>query len=261
MHHRRWKCAVLVSSCLLLPGAVGMPLQSSAGVARVTKIATASADHKPSACFDRVFYGPLPGKTNYCLGLRDWENGHYRNGLEFLKLAAGWGNKNAQYTLGMIYYNGHHVPADHALGLAWLKLANQRHNDSKIALATRSAIKWATRAQRQRALQLYHQMLAKYGDKVATARAWHHLQHWRRSHNANNRGCMVLVGPEAHAAMASGLAEMIYDSQTHKFEVCMHLQTRRHVLRHTVHHYFQNWAGTVTVGPLQQVPAPASSVH
>lgn len=207
-----------------------------------------SRDGVPRICFDSVYYRALPGRVNYCLGLKDWHQGHYNNALELLKLAAGWGNKNAQYTLGLIYYGGHHVAADPALGIAWFKLANERHNDEYISLATKSAIRWATKAQKQRAEQLFQKMRHHYGDKVATERAWHHLQHWVIEHGPFASGCLKLYGAQAYAARMSSLHTS-----------CIPIQAQRYLVQESAGRYFEGWIGTVTVEPLKQVPAPAAS--
>lgn len=255
------QCFLTLAACLLISpafanGAPGVRVQAS--------VALHSVDSRPSdgrVCFDSLFYGPFPGKVNYCLGMRDWNAGNYQAGLELLTLAAGWGNKNAQYTLGLIHFNGNHVPADRALGLAWLRLADERHNDPQITRVMRSVSRLATPAQRTQATQLNRQMLANYGDKVAATRAWHHWQHWQRSHDRRNEGCVFMHGRAAAAALRAGMAvtRLIKIGKRPSVVVCMALQIRHHLERAAASDYFSGWAGTVTLGPLQAVPAPAAS--
>lgn len=233
----------------------------------------------------------LPGMSDYCVGMRDWHAGHYDNGLELLKLAAGWGSKGAQYTLGLIHYGGHHVPVNVALGLAWLKLADERRNDDQISRVARSALKWATPGQRQRANELFRQMEGTYGDKVAAARALRHLHQWQSRHDAFDNGCVRLSGRQAAAARRLGLAgvppgtirkllqpshpismpanptqadrlKVIREREFYSLNnagVCVTMQTRNHVTRVLADKYFEGYVGIVNVGPLKQVPAPASS--
>ncbi|MEO6965802.1 MAG: hypothetical protein ABI076_07885, partial [Acidobacteriaceae bacterium] len=106
------------------------------------------------------------------------KKGAYRRGLELLELSAGWGNKQAQYTLGMIYFNGDQVAQDRARGIAWLMLANERHNDSQTDLVIRSAIQLATPEQIKTAQRLFQDMRKKYGDSVAGARAWRRVRNY-----------------------------------------------------------------------------------
>lgn len=211
-------------------------------------------DAAPQACLAKVFFEPLPGKTDYCLGLRDWRNGHYHSGLEFLTLAAGWGNKRAQYTLGLIHYNGHHVAPDPALGIAWLMLADERHNDLQASLAVRSARQWATPDERARAGVLFERMRKVYGDRVAARRAWRRLKRWQSGHGQLLRGCVLLRGAQGFAALQSGLGEPTWDSG-----VCVPVQKQRHLVQASSDAYFEGLFGSVTVGPLQPVPAPAAS--
>lgn len=309
MGHRHLKsfvflagCAVLWSTCAIASAAD----RASVPVAPQARPAP-SADAGPSVCFTEVFAEPLPGRADYCRGLRDWNDGHYDSGLELLKLAAGWGNKGAQYTLGLIYYGGRHVPADTALGLAWLKLANERNNDAQIANVTRSAFKWATPADRQRADALFAQMQGTYGDKVAGARAWQRLQRWQSRHG-DDAGCVPLHGAEALAAAKQGITvqaptgsspdvisvpnrtvienahqpiigDPIWMRLKHSSAppepreartlqqqrmqatgvVCVPAQAQRQWVSNAAEEYFRGLIGTVSVGPLQQVPANASS--
>ncbi|HEX7340725.1 MAG TPA: hypothetical protein VF269_00465 [Rhodanobacteraceae bacterium] len=207
----------------------------------------------PDICLDSLFYAPLPGKTNYCLGLRDWKKGHYHTALEFFRLAAGWGNKNAQYTLGLIYYGGRHVAPNPALGIAWLELANQRNNDVRIGEVTQAALKWSTPAQRDQAKTLYQRMLPTFGDKVAAARAWHHLRHWERS-NDNASGQLCLYGAQRWVAM-----QLLHGSTGGDQCAGISLQAQTQLVQASASRYFSGFIGVVTVGPLQTVPAPAAS--
>ncbi|HEX7341096.1 MAG TPA: hypothetical protein VF269_02350 [Rhodanobacteraceae bacterium] len=284
-HPVRTMIAWLSGCCLVLPLAMAAPSPH----APAQTPATHAASTPPLVCFPAVFEGPLPGRSDYCLGMHDWNHGHYRNGLQFMQLAAGWGNKNAQYTLGLIYFAGHHVATNVPLGLAWLQLADERNNDAQISLARRSAFAVATPAQRHAAQHLVTRMTATYGDAVAAARAWQHLQHWRRRTRGNS-GCVRLLGAQAAAARHAGLAGMppsSIDALVHPtYEqmlamsgghetirqvqeyiaqqnagVCVTLHMQHHVTGELAQSYFAGtpWLGTVHVGPLQQIPASAST--
>lgn len=283
-------CAPFLGACLALPIATALPPSAAPAQDASTRVAARTQDAQPQVCFTDVFSGPLPGRADYCQGMQDWDIGHYQDGLQFLKLAAGWGNKDAQYTLGLIHYGGRHVPTNVALGLAWLKLADERHNDSQINAVRYSAFKSATPAQRERAQDFYRKLQGQYRDKVAAARAWHHLQHWRR-HNRFNSGCIRVYGPEAAAAKRLGLAGMppatigsfLHPSKpiasngspksrrrAHRLrnrfssaraDVCVTLNMQHHLAQKLALTYFAGtpWMGSVTVGPLQLVPTPATS--
>lgn len=205
-------------------------------------------------CHDCWYYY-FPGAVNYCLGMRDWKKGAYRSGLELLKLAAGWGNKNAQYTLGLIYYRGHHVAADRARGLAWLMLANERHNDAQTELATRLAIRLATAEQYKRAQQLLEEMRKRYGDEVAGVRAWRHLRN--RMLSASSLG---LPPPKTSCILeGGGVVPWSHGSSADPHVLCMPSGQFSTTVARIASKYFNGLSGTVTVGPLQQAPAPAPS--
>lgn len=262
----RWR------GCLML-AAIALALSPLAHARRLPAQAPTASTARPSIpadlCFDTIFYWALPGKTNYCLGMKHWRAGDYDDALQLLKLAAGWGNKSAQYTLGLIYYNGHHVAADPALGMAWLKLADQRHDDAGIARAMHAAMHWATPTQRAQADRLFDKMRDTYGDEVAAARAWHHLQHWWLSHHGGlffRGACQMLSARQAYyaglAGAQLGLPSVSMDKNNHpvwQAVGCLPIEQKRKMVEHAAAVYFHGWMGTVDVGPLKQVPAGASS--
>lgn len=70
---------------------------------QVTPAAVAAPQNISQQDCDDALFRFLPGYTAYCFGMNKWRAGKYRDGLADLKRAAGWANKNAQYSLGMIY--------------------------------------------------------------------------------------------------------------------------------------------------------------
>lgn len=201
-------------------------------------------------CHD-CWYKFFPGAVNYCLGMRDWGKGSYQSGLQLLQLAASWGNKNAQYTLGMIYFNGHHVAPDRARGIAWLMLANQRHNDAHTDLVTRSVVHLATPEQNKRAQRLFQEMRKKYGDKVAGTRAWRHLRNRLKGATVYAKNSCITEGGDV-VPWSSG-----FSADPHM--LCMPSGQFGKSVAKIATKYFDGLTGTVSVGPLQQVPAPATS--
>lgn len=255
---------MLCVGCILQLAAFATSPVDAAAPPSSAKVSTSSQRAQPAECVD-TYYHYLPGMIDYCLGLRHWQKGRYQNGLEFLELAAGWGSKEAQYTLGLIYYNGHHVTADRALGIAWLELANERRNDPQIALATRSAIALATAPQRERAQRLFRKMRQRYGDKVAAARAWRHFKHYSQWVAAERmglppEGCVVPPGA------IGGSMSPVDPTQKPSFKnpkiysgPCISFKKYDGEARKLSNVYFRGWEGRVTVGPLRNVPAPAAS--
>ena len=120
----------------------------------------------------------LPGVYYYCVGARDLANHRDASGVDMLKLAAAWGSKPAQFTLGVGYYNGDIVTQDRVRGLAWLGLASERRDPSYQAVL-RSAWQQATPAEQMQADALWKAMLPTYGDARAARRAERRYQHER----------------------------------------------------------------------------------
>jgi len=120
----------------------------------------------------------LPGVYYYCVGARDLANHRDASGVEMLELAAAWGSKPAQFTLGVGYFNGDIAVQDRARGLAWLGLAAERGDPSYQALL-RSAWRQATPDEQARANVLWKSMLPTYGDARAATRAERRYRHER----------------------------------------------------------------------------------
>lgn len=246
-------CGLLTTACVAAP-----PPDSSASAPSVKVFA--DAQHAaPIRCSDEYFHY-LPGMVDYCLGLHDWQKERYRNSIEFFELAAVYGSKGAEYALGLIYYNGHQVPANRALGLAWLELANERHDDAQAAMALRSAIKLATSAQRQHARRLFKSMLGQYGDKVAAKRAWVHFMHQAELVQYEMMGGggasqVCVPGKECTSVVSSDKCAMWAGKHCVFFGYVDDNAWRLAAA------YFHGWQGNVTVGQIQQVPASPAFAH
>lgn len=112
----------------------------------------------------------LPGRYYMCEAQRDFWLGRQDQSMEMMRDAAAWGNKRAQYALGIMYFNGQHAPVNRPLGLAWLALAAERH-DPDIEPAFISAFGHVTPDELAQANALWLQMRPKYADNVAAKRA------------------------------------------------------------------------------------------
>lgn len=95
-----------------------------------------------------------------------------------LKISASWGEKIAQYDLGLMYWKGDGVSKDRAMAVAWLALADQRHNSARIEGSLQYAYGKLDAKQRQQADVDFGTLVKTYGDKVALTRA---RMAWRRS--------------------------------------------------------------------------------
>lgn len=242
-----WSACVVLGVTWL---AVSTPLPVTAAPAAAGQAQTAADDPLDGGRFecDETYFRYLPGMVDYCLGIRDWSRGSYRSGLHLLKLAAGWGSKEAQYALGMIFFRGDQVKPDRARGIAWLRLAAERH-DPETERVVRSMMALASDEERQRADRMFRQMLEKYGDRVAATRAWKRFKRWKAYQQHEEMSIVPACVSHGGADQESiGVGCSTVDNR---------YKSRLETLRDT---YFEGWRGVVKVGPLESVePAPSGT--
>lgn len=186
----------------------------------------------------------LPGEYHYCEAVKDWQAHKDREGLAEAKYAALWGEKRAQFDLGVYYFNGSHGIARNApLGLAWLTLAAERKDPHYVALLT-SAKAEASQEDQADAKAILSKMQPLYGDQAAAKRAGkrYQAQMWSlRDHIWNVLSTNIMDPWSDDVAMEiDGLGTV---------QPLMALQA----LQHEGDTYFQGWAGDVSVGPLVRV--------
>ncbi|HEY4146427.1 hypothetical protein [Pinirhizobacter sp.] len=114
----------------------------------------------------------LPGDYYACRSIYAMRHHDYRKAIDLLEESASWANKNSQRVLGLVYFNGDStgIAPNHPLGLAWLKLAAERH-DPAIQNDFDSALAHASQSERTESDRLFDSMKDKYGDDVAGKRA------------------------------------------------------------------------------------------
>lgn len=215
----------------------------------------AAEDVPPPQC-NEALYRFLPGEYNFCQAGVDLHRGRHNNAIELLKLAAGWGSKKAQYVLGVTYFRGDLVPADHALGLAWLALATERQDPTYLGVFA-SARSQSTYAEQRRAGELLTAMRPIYADAVAARRAQTRFDRMMREltrHEPFDVGICI-------KGLTGGLIteEAFTDSNCPSPRLAA---ARLHIISDV---YFDGWAGHVSVGALETVlskeraKAPAST--
>lgn len=113
----------------------------------------------------------LPGKYYEQRAQDAVKRQNFRQALEMYEKAGYWGNKIAQYDVGMLYLRGADgVPADRVRGTAWLGIAAQTHTpDADKALG--EAYASLNAEQRAAAGELWKQLKVDYDDKVTLDRA------------------------------------------------------------------------------------------
>jgi len=198
----------------------------------------------------------LPGSYYYCVGVRDMAKGNNARSRKMLRIAAGWGNKSAQFLLGMGYFKGDAEPLDRPLGLAWMGLASERRDPSYTAIFS-SAWKRATPQEQARAQEFWRSMLPTYGDAHAARRAELRFRH--------ERDALVSDAAYGDRVCIAGLtSNQISSARPQKDEtLCSSAQPVSFVAKELdvyAEQLFDGWSGHVTVGPLKIASSSPASV-
>lgn len=234
-------------------------LCAATGVASATDTATSSAAAK--AEIRKTIQGCaqglerlLPGDYYFCAAARDLSRGHNASSRERLRDAAHWASKPAQYALGLMYFNGDEGPANRPLGLAWLAIADERH-DPRFEPAFIQAYTQSTPAERVQANEYWLQLKEDFSDAVAGQRARRrYTNEMRNIEAASLFGGSVFVDgitpPDGPGFGAFNNGETSRVSGQHGFAI-------NRSLNKAGEDFFRGMAGTVTVGeatPANLVP-------
>lgn len=149
-------CLALFSLSLLSPG-------PAAGAMDLAACKAGAGDVYPPEA--------APGLQAQEEGLKALRHRHLQYAIDRFKVAASWGAQIADYNLGLMYWNGLGVTKDHAKAVAWLALADQRHNSARIEGSLQFAYAKLTAAERAQANSDFNRMVGTYGDAVALKRA------------------------------------------------------------------------------------------
>jgi TPR repeat protein len=205
---------------------------ASAAQSDPTPPADDPAEQKISGCIEGL-EGILPGEYYGCRALYNLQREHYARAVDMLEEAGYWANKNAQYMLGLIYFNGDtgNIAMNRPLGLAWMALAAERGNPDFRETYARARARLSP-AEIDQATKLYLKLKLKYGDKVAGTRAIRRYNH--------------SIQPMEEAARSGGIA---YINGFSPFpEVAQALVNDLHS---QAERDFQGLEGVVTVGAVQ----------
>lgn len=111
-----------------------------------------------------------PGVKFFTLAVIADKKGDYAHAVDMYKVAASWAYKPAEYNLGLMYFKGHGVPVNRALGAAWMILAAER-GEPLYVKARDAMVTLLTNAQFAETDACWSQLRDTYGDKVALRRA------------------------------------------------------------------------------------------
>jgi hypothetical protein len=113
----------------------------------------------------------LPGKYYEQRAQDAVKRKNFRQALEMYEKAGYWGNKIAQYDIGMLYLHGAEgVPVDKVRGTAWLGIAAQTHTPD-VDKTLGEAYASLNAKQRAAAGELWKQLKTDYDDKATLDRA------------------------------------------------------------------------------------------
>lgn len=221
---------------LSLRAGIALSLLLMAGVACADDTTPKPADPETQ----KIYYCPegleslLPGDYYSCRALYHLQREHYSSAVESLREAAHWANKNAQYMLGLMYFQGDtgDIAMNRPLGLAWLALAAERR-DPTMSEDYAKAKARSTPAELRQASALYAKMKLEYGDKIAGTRAMR-----RYNHN---------IQPLDEAAQNGG--EAFINGYTPLPQSAPNLVN---TLRKQAEKDFEGLQGTVTVGAVEE---------
>ncbi|HEU4670386.1 MAG TPA: hypothetical protein VFR91_06745 [Dyella sp.] len=197
----------------------------------------------------------VPGEYYYCVGVRDLAGKKFARAREMLDDAARWGNKRAQFLLGVGYFKGDAGQLNRPLGLAYLQLASERGTPFYLAVY-RSAVTQASVQEQAQASQLVRQMTPVYGDATAARRAELHYRH-ARSDLTDQAGFDEKVCIDG---ITGGKVPPLHPLKDQTVTVlCPAAQPVDRVLVRLDRYadrLLEGWVGRVTVGDVQPVAKP-----
>ena len=206
----------------------------------------------------------LPAKYYERLALDAMRRKDYAGAVSAYKEASYWANKVAQYDLGEIYFQGMgNIPADRALGVAWLGIAAEEHepNYDKALVAAYAKL---SPDERQRADGIWKTLEAVYGDRFTLARA---TRQFERSHRAARLGSATTEDdPTAYVFSTSGFnpaatpignAALISELNTTNMTTSVSSEANFwSARRQEFDKFITSQFGHVDIGPLEQVSPP-----
>ena len=166
------------------------------------------------------------------------KNRQYQSALEMFQLSGYWADKVSQYNTGIMYFNGIGIAIDKARGVAWLRIAAQRHDDLA-EQALKAATAELSAEELGNAGRLEQELDAKYGDKVSLPRA---LKRFRQD-RVETTGSHLGFVSKAKVTTAGDTGAMGEDASTFFADV-----DKKH------DEFISNFTGHVTVGSVRSLP-------
>lgn len=198
-------------------------------------------------------------------GMRRYAAGDYADALSYFRIGARYADKLSQLCIGLMYLNGQGVPRDPVLAYAWVATSAER--DYPQFVATRDRI-WRNLdpAQKARAKDALAKIQGEYGDKVAKRRMNNELAYWRSQMTGSRTGFNSGVKHLDKAMLEGGVPNAACSRRTVGGAPVAGCGGEVYAAwRWDPKQYYRvvdaGWRGTVTVGELEQVPAPDKAAH
>jgi TPR repeat protein len=210
--------------------AVGLTFASSAA-GQMSSPAAASSSAKPDAtqveAQNKDIYCPaelefiLPGDFYACEARAALGRGKHKKMLWMLEESAYWANKDAQYALGLTYFNGDmdDVPQNRPLGLAWLALSAERKKP-QYQLMYAEARSRSTPQEIDQSAALLRKMQTRYGDSVAAPRAIRRFNQMIKpiDESAQDGGITYLRGFSPYPESSFAIANKLHEEASNDFD-------------------------------------------
>lgn len=215
-----------------------------------------------------------PGEYYFALGVKAVRDRDYEHAVEMYKVAASWAYKPAEYNLAIMYYKGDGVPADHARGTAWMILAAERGDNEHYNQARDLMVSSLSKAEFATADRIWNELKPTYGDEVALKRAkaqWRRVSMNRTGTRVGDRSLPIAVGMpgsgaptptrvnqpagRGHTGMDAHASFGVTGGNTVDGSVAYGQMDRSSNPYDPA--FTRNRTGTVTVEPLQHLPANA----
>lgn len=164
-----------------------MELAPQGLIVRAVVVAIAMAAGSVSAEVPAPMMENVPGWQSYQQGMRDYNEGRLFSARHYFLVAARYGDKVAQYNLGVMYFNGQGVPADPVRGWAWFDLAAERGYPQMVETSL-DAWDLLDPAQREAATVYRDELAAEFGDAVVVPRVAAMMERVRRNATGSRTG-------------------------------------------------------------------------
>lgn len=170
-----------------------------------------------------------PGTQFLERGNMFFRQGDYDAAVGNFRLAAHWGDKLAQFNLGMMYVNGDGVDRDPLRGWAWIKLSAERGYPKNAAVAADIWNQFTGEHRKAANKILEKELKPRYGDEVAIPRTSNEMK--RMLARDTSGGSRVGVNRAIYVTGRDGTfvsGDQFFRDELWNFEKIVQFETRLH---------------------------------